>query len=444
MKDLRRETEDVRAGRTLLHTCCGPCASACVPRLKELGREVTMLFANSNIDTKEEFEKRLREAEKLAAVDGVKIVALPYDHEEWLREVAAGCEHEPEKGARCSRCFRYNLTKAAEYAKEHGFDEFTTSLTVSPHKVSPVIFAEAVRAEESVTGVRNNAWNSDVKPHFAPWDFKAHGGYDRSVKRALELGLYRQDYCGCEFSKERWAIHSKRKTESTNLDARAGKHRDVFTAGYQTAGRGRLDHKWLSPEDTNLMMSVVLSVEGLAPEQVATLPLVAGLAVTKAVAWLVAWNPDSRYKTENVKLKWPNDVWVEGKKIAGILCERNGDNVIVGIGVNVRQRAWPNELNGRATSLLQETWKEFKVAQVRNAVLDQLGKWYGIWREKGFAAVYPEIAAVDFLKGREVAVRQTDDDSAPASGVSNGIMPDGSLDVGGAKVYAGEAHVEKL
>ena len=62
---------------TLLHTCCGPCASACVPRLKEMGREVTMLFANSNIDTKDEFEKRLHEAEKLASIDGVKIVALP-------------------------------------------------------------------------------------------------------------------------------------------------------------------------------------------------------------------------------------------------------------------------------------------------------------------------------------------------------------------------------
>ena len=116
--------------KTLLHACCGPCASACVPVLKDLRREVTMLFANSNIDTREEFDKRLREAEKLAAVDGLKIVALPYDHEEWLREVAAGYEHEPEKGARCSRCFRYNLTKAAEYAKAHGFDEFTTSLTV--------------------------------------------------------------------------------------------------------------------------------------------------------------------------------------------------------------------------------------------------------------------------------------------------------------------------
>ena len=438
------EQSNNRTIHTLLHTCCGPCASACVPALKEMGREVTMLFANSNIDTKEEFDKRLREARKLAAVDGVKIVALPYDHEEWLREVAAGYEHEPEKGARCSRCFRYNLTKAAEYAKEHGFDEFTTSLTVSPHKVTELVFDAAAEAEYGVTGVQFNAWDSGVKPHFLPFNFKAHGGYDYSVKRAIELGLYRQSYCGCEFSKERWTIHSKRETESTNLDARVGKHRDVFTAGYQTAGRGRLDHKWLSPEGVNLMMSVVLSVEGLAPEQVATLPLVAGLAVVKAMTTLYVWSQDLRRKTEDVKLKWPNDVLVNGKKIAGILCERNGDNVIVGIGVNVRQRVWPNELNGRATSLLQETGKEFKVAQVRNAVLDQLGKWYGIWREKGFAAVHPEIVAIDCLKGREIAVRQTDDDSAPISGISNGIMPDGSLDVGGVKVYAGEAHVERI
>ena len=415
---------------TLLHTCCGPCASACVPALKDLGREVTMLFANSNIDTKEEFEKRLHEAEKLAAVDGVKIVAIPYDHEEWLREVAAGYEHEPEKGARCSRCFRYNLTKAAEYAKAHGFDAFTTSLTISPHKVSPVIFAAG------------DAAATDVGTRFECWDFKKGGGYDRSVKRALELGLYRQDYCGCEFSKDRWVIHSKRKTESTNLDARAGRHRDVFTAGYQTAGRGRLDHKWLSPEDTNLMMSVVLSVEGLAPEQVATLPLVAGLAVCKAVASLIP-HPSS----PTPLLKWPNDVLINGKKIAGLLCERNGDNVIVGIGVNVNQTEFAPEIADRATSLSLiapdlVSRLSSPVLSVRVAVLRELDRWYGLWRTNGFAAVYPEIAAVDYLKGLKIAVRQTDTDATPVTGVCGGIRPDGSLDVGGTSVYAGEAHVE--
>ena len=439
---MRRETEDVMmgAGRTLLHTCCGPCASACVPTLKDLGREVTMLFANSNIDTKEEFEKRLREAEKLAAVDGVKIVALPYDHEEWLREVAAGYEHEPEKGARCERCFRYNLTKTAEYAKAHGFDEFTTSLTVSPHKVSRTIFEVASSIEQS-----NNPNRQTIR--FLPCDFKKNEGFKLSTRRANELGLYRQSYCGCEFSK--WRVHHQAETVSTNLDARTGRHGDVFTADYQTAGRGRLDHKWLSPPGTNLMMSVVLSVEGLAPEQVATLPLVAGLAVAKAISQLMVGDQDLRHETQDVKVKWPNDVLVAGKKVAGILCERNGDNVIVGIGVNVGQTEFDREIADRATSLAMVAPARVSclpspVLSVRAAILGELDRWYSRWRENGFATVYPEIAAVDLLRGRTVSVRQNDDDSTPLTGFSNGIMSDGSLDVGGVKVYAGEAHVEKI
>ena len=440
MKDLRRETEDAGARRTLLHTCCGPCASACVPALKDLGREVTMLFANSNIDTKEEFEKRLREAEKLAAVDGVKIVALPYDHEEWLREVAAGYEHEPEKGARCARCFRYNLAKTAAYAAAHGIASFTTSLTVSPHKVSAMIFAAAKSLASPTTNYQLPT------TRFLPYDFKKREGFKLSVKRAEELGLYRQSYCGCEFSK--WRIHHKSETVSTNIDARGGRHGDVFTADYQTAGRGRLDHKWLSPPGTNLMMSVVLSAADLAPDHIATLPLVAGLAVAKALSANYSL-PSTNYQlpTTNYQLKWPNDVLVDNKKIAGILCERNGDNVIVGIGVNVGQTEFDKEIADRATSLTlvaDVSRLSSPVLSVRTAILCELDRWYSRWREKGFAAVYSEIAAVDFLKGREITVRQTDEDSAPMTGVSNGIMPDGSLDVGGTKVYAGEAHVEKI
>ena len=420
-------------GRTLLHVCCGPCASACVPALTGAGDDVTLFFVNSNIDTREEFEKRLGEAEKLAAAEGVPIVTLPYDHDEWLREVAAGYEHEPEKGERCARCFRYNLGKSAEYAKSHGFDAFTTSLTVSPHKVSAMIFAAAEKAA------------SAHGPRFATWDFKRHGGYDRSVKRAMELGLYRQSYCGCEFSKTRWSIHHKRVTESTNLDARAGSHGDVFTADFQTAGRGRLDHKWDSPEGTNLLMSVVLSIGAQSHEAVATLPLVAGLAVAKGLLGLQARNDSSigNLLRGRLAIKWPNDVLIDGKKIAGILCERHGDCVIVGIGVNVRQRVWPNELHGRATSILEATGMQMKTVQVRNAILGELGKWHGIWKERGFGAVYPEIAALDALKGKSLSVWQTDDDAAPVRGVSGGILPDGSLDVGGFKVYAGEAHVER-
>lgn len=402
-----------------------------MPALKGAGGDVSLLFANSNIDTREEFEKRLREAEKLASVEGVPIAALPYDHEEWLREVAAGYEHEPEKGERCARCFRYNLGKAAEYAKAHGFDAFTTSLTVSPHKVSMAIFSAAADAVK--------AFGS----HFAPWDFKRHGGYDCSVKRAMELGLYRQSYCGCEFSKLRWKIHHKRETESTNLDARAGGPHDVFTADFQTAGRGRLGHKWDSPEGTNLLMSVVLPVDGQTPEAVATLPLVAGLAVAKGLSGLRTRRDSSVGKSlrGRITIKWPNDVLVDGKKIAGILCERHGDCVIVGIGVNVRQRVWPDELHGRATSVLEATGWQMKTALVRNEILGELGKWHGIWSERGFSAAYPEIAALDALKGKALSVSQTDDDAEPAAGVCGGIQADGSLDVGGTKVYAGEAHV---
>ena len=142
-----------------------------------------MLFANSNIDTQDEFEKRLSEAKKLAAADGVDIESIPYDHDDWLRQVAAGYESEPEKGERCRRCFRYNLAKTAQYAAAHGFDMFTTSLTVSPHKISEMVFA------------------ASDDPRFFKENFKKHDGFKRSLMRSAELGLYRQSYCGCEFSR---------------------------------------------------------------------------------------------------------------------------------------------------------------------------------------------------------------------------------------------------
>lgn len=157
-----------------------------------------MYFANSNIDTIEEFEKRKTEAKKLTDHDRVGFAAEPYDHEEWLREVAAGYEHEPEKGARCERCFRYNLAKTAAYARVHGFDAFTTSLTVSPHKVSEVILrvGQEVASDNSTSQLLPNS-----RPTFLPENFKKHEGFKLSLKRTTELGLYRQSYCGCEFSK---------------------------------------------------------------------------------------------------------------------------------------------------------------------------------------------------------------------------------------------------
>ena len=170
--------------KVLLHTCCGPCASGCLPRLNELGHDVTLFFSNSNIDTEEEFERRRDAAAKLAAFAGVKLVCDKYDHGEWLKTVAAGHENEPEKGSRCTLCFKYSLARAAALAKSEGFDAFTTSLTVSPHKVSKQVFS----ASDEQT--------------FLKEDFKKNDGFKTSLAKSRELGLYRQTYCGCEFSRK--------------------------------------------------------------------------------------------------------------------------------------------------------------------------------------------------------------------------------------------------
>ena len=409
---------------TLLHTCCGPCASACVPRLKDQGREVVLFFANSNIDTEGEFEKRLASARRLAEAEGVELVALPYDHEDWLRQVADGFECEKEKGLRCARCFRYHFEKAAAYAASHGFADWTTSLSVSPHKVSKTIFAAAA-----------------TLPNFLAEDFKKGEGFKLSCRRARELGLYRQEYCGCEFSRgasPAWTLHHKEVTVSTNLDAREGVPGDVFTADFQTAGRGRLDHKWLSPPKTNVMMSAVFDVEDLACEEVATFPLVVGLAVARAVSSLLR----GLAPADAVKLKWPNDILVNGRKVAGILCERVAGHVIAGIGVNVLPQTFAPEIASRAMALGDVAGFRGTVPAVRETILRALTPLVRLWRERGFKAVHPKIVPLDFLKGRTLSVWQTDDDPAPLRGRCDGIAPDGSLTVAGRQVYAGEAHID--
>jgi BirA family biotin operon repressor/biotin-[acetyl-CoA-carboxylase] ligase len=235
-----------------------------------------------------------------------------------------------------------------------------------------------------------------------------------------------------------WTIHALDETESTNADALAGRPGEVWTALYQTAGRGRLDHKWLSPRGENLMMSAVLDVDGVEPAECATLPLVAGLAVCRAVS---SFLPPARA----VRVKWPNDVLVDGRKIAGILCQRNGSCVIVGAGVNVRTRRFPEELAARATSIALSSGDAAdapSLACVRDRVLDELGRAYGRWRRDGFAALHPDFAALDCLRGATVSVFQSETDVRPVCGVCGGIAADGSLSVGGKSVYAGEAHVK--
>jgi BirA family biotin operon repressor/biotin-[acetyl-CoA-carboxylase] ligase len=228
-----------------------------------------------------------------------------------------------------------------------------------------------------------------------------------------------------------WRIHHRSETVSTNIDARSGGHGDVFTAAFQSSGRGRLDHRWLSPPGANLLMSAVLDVGGIAPEEVATFPLVVGLAVVKALP--------ERIRGDKPMLKWPNDVLLGNRKLAGILCERRGDVVIAGIGVNVKRQDFAPEIAARATFLGTDS-----VSGVRDLVLGSLGAYYGRWREGGFAALHRELEEFDCLRGRTVTVRRTDDDAEALTGECAGIMPSGALDVGGREVFAGEAHVEGI
>lgn len=232
-------------------------------------------------------------------------------------------------------------------------------------------------------------------------------------------------------------FHHKETTASTNADAREGRPGDVFVAEFQTAGRGRLDHEWHAARGENLTFSVVLDAANASPAEVATLPLVVGLAVTRYVSSLLGGAAD-------VSVKWPNDVLVGGKKICGILCERNGDAVIAGVGLNVNQTDFPAEIAARATSLRLAAGSPFDREGVLNGVVAEIGDMHSRWLRGGFAALRGGFAAVDYLKGRMVSVFSTDDDKAPFEGLCGGVQEDGSLLVGSTKVYAGEARVRAL
>lgn len=229
-----------------------------------------------------------------------------------------------------------------------------------------------------------------------------------------------------------WKIFHKEETASTNIDARSGGNGDVFTASFQSLGRGRLDHKWYSPAEKNLLLSAVVGVKNLQLEQVSTLPIVAGMAVLSAISKHFA-------RSRKVQLKWPNDVMLDGKKVAGVLCERRNDNVIVGIGINVKSQEFPREIASRATFL----GDDIAVEAVRDAVLDNFKELIALWECSGFEAIQALITQdIDFLYSKKIKVIQTDDDDKPFCAVARGINIDGSLRVGCKNIFAGEVHLE--
>lgn len=194
--------------KLLLHACCGPCSTHCVRALREAGLEPVLFYSNSNIDTEEEWEKRLAALRAFAEAEGVEVQVDPRDSAAWERGVAAGFEGEPEGGARCDRCFRFSLSRTARAAAERGIEAFSTSLTVSPHKSSPRVFAAGRAAAENAAARASGAARA---PEFAEFDFKKKGGFQDSVALARKYGLYRQSYCGCRFSRTRPAGNAEKK-----------------------------------------------------------------------------------------------------------------------------------------------------------------------------------------------------------------------------------------
>jgi hypothetical protein len=182
--------------KILLHACCGPCSTHCVETLRAQDYEPTLFYSNSNIMPVEEYRRRLDAIRLFSKAADVDLIEDAHDNDAWLGAVR-GLEEEKEGGMRCSLCFRYNLGRAADYAVKHGFAEFTTSLTVSPHKRSAQVFEAGDSAAAQVAAAHSEL--SDI-PQFMHVDFKKNNGFLNSKRLSEQYGLYRQTYCGCVFS----------------------------------------------------------------------------------------------------------------------------------------------------------------------------------------------------------------------------------------------------
>ncbi len=206
-RNYQKELDQVIAGlekegkvpRLLLHSCCAPCSSYVLEYLSRYF-EITVYFYNPNISPPEEYKRRVKEQERLIeAMDFVHSVTMEtgaYEPDEFYR-IAKGLEHEPEGGTRCFKCYELRLQEAAKVAQAGRFDYFTTTLTISPLKNAEKLneIGEKLAREYRVA--------------YLPSDFKKKNGYKRSVELSGEYGLYRQDYCGCVYSREERQAFSK-------------------------------------------------------------------------------------------------------------------------------------------------------------------------------------------------------------------------------------------
>lgn len=173
--------------KVLLHSCCAPCVMVPIERLKT-DYEITCFFYNPNIHPAEEYLKRLAEIQNLTKKLDIQIITPEYDAEHWF-DLVKELEDEPEGGARCKICFQMRLQETARYASQHRFDLFTTTLTLSPHKNAMLI------------NELGRELGKQFQIGFLAENFKKKDGFKRSRELSDKHDLYRQNYCGCIFSR---------------------------------------------------------------------------------------------------------------------------------------------------------------------------------------------------------------------------------------------------
>ena len=171
--------------KVLLHACCAVCSGYPISLLKEMGYEPVVYFCNPNLDTEEEFKKRLDAQKTVCNHFGVELIVEPYDPQEYLGFVE-GFENEPERGKRCDKCIELRLQKTALKAQELDIKQFTTSLVISPYKNY-----EKIRS-----------LGKAISQDYLAIPFRKNDGFLKTNKLSYELNLYRQNYCGCKFAKK--------------------------------------------------------------------------------------------------------------------------------------------------------------------------------------------------------------------------------------------------
>ena len=187
--------------KLLLHVCCCSCAVYVYRKLSE-EYEVTCFFYNPNIHPAGEYESRKKELQRIAQQNHWNVVYADYNIKEWF-SLVKGHEKDPERGPRCSICFHMRLEKTFEYARENGFEVVTSTLSISPYKVTRQINAEGEKL--------SRAFNIQ----FLPENFKKKDGYNIGKKMAVEMGIKHQNYCGCVYSKIERNRKIRKKQEST-------------------------------------------------------------------------------------------------------------------------------------------------------------------------------------------------------------------------------------